>query len=226
MLLPCYSFDLSSIRFTYSEKYDDWYIDDFWFFKFFGIGDENLVVYHDSVTKNVVIRARFDITGNGADIIVPGEVRKTYTEAFLLGIENNWSGCKENDNGKGYNIAVRVRNQVGGIKVNIINGDGQSTGGPWGLPWDTMAFWSPTNLGSITMYTARKGYANSDWDSFGIRASHEFGHILGLKNYYENRSTIMSAYHLESKVTVWDINAVLKAWYTKKSQRPPIHTFY
>jgi len=178
------------------------FADDSLFIGAFGTGRDKLVVYRDPYLKNnISIRANFNFKGYN------GEINgMTYREAFLKGIEKNWSDTFED-----YNVSTYAGTRIDGISVNIINGLGQSK-------HTQIGFWSYNNPGSLTMYTGsdvRRAYW--DADSFGLVAAHEFGHNLGLRDV--SFGGIMGPLGLDTAVNKYNISDLLNVYNTGKRQK-------
>ncbi|MGO4548543.1 hypothetical protein AB4Z29_27515 [Paenibacillus sp. 2TAB23] len=192
------------------------YVDDSLFVNAFGGGYEKLVVYQDSVTNNVSIRANFSYRGESAYTRMPNSETAdanwgiTYSSAFIKGVETNWSGTFGE-----YNVSTYADYYAGGIKVSFKDklGISNMSGG-----------WSTANPGKITMYYGdSRGngdlYSSSD---FMWVSAHEFGHTLGVGDAYssKNSTDVTSIYnHFGTGVQEIDIRMVLNAWSTGKYQR-------
>lgn len=127
-------------------------VDDSLFIQEFGIGDEQMVVYTDSVTGNSSIRVNFNITDNTNTTIN----NMTYADAFLNGVSNDWSSTT---------VACHTGQHANGIVVNINN-------------VTTANDYSRSYLGGpINMFVGdgRTGYTYSLAD-FMSTSAHEFGH--------------------------------------------------
>ena len=127
----------------------------------------------NTVTSNVYINAPFNIFGPQADTAISST---TYRALFLKGVEEWWTGQFGTRN-----VTTTARENSGGIKVNVIAGNGTShVNYPGKFLW--WGGWSPSNPGSITMdIMSRSGSgAKKTADDFKWTSAHEFGHILGL----------------------------------------------
>ena len=127
-------------------------VDDSLFIQEFGIGDEQMVVYTDSVTGNSSIRVNFNITDNTNTTIN----NMTYADAFLNGVSNDWSSTT---------VACHTGQHANGIVVNVNN-------------VTTANDYSRSYLGGpINMFVGdgRTGYTYSLAD-FMSTSAHEFGH--------------------------------------------------
>jgi len=115
----------------------DWCIDDSLFVDAFGVGTNTIVVYQDSTTGNVSIRAAFEFSGDARNNVLDGVA---YWRLFLNGIIEGWSNNT---------TSVYAVGQVGGIKVNIVDGAGTSYVSNFWFDTFVEAFWSPSNPGNI-----------------------------------------------------------------------------
>jgi hypothetical protein len=207
------SFDFKVTEDNYNQDFKDWYIDDSLFVNAFGVGNQKLLVYQDAMTRNVSIRANFNITGNAADSSIEGS---TYRALFLQGIEENWSGD---------GVSAYARESSKGVKVKIVDGAGTSNV-RYGL-----FGWSPSNPGKMTIYTGFTDGTARTAQQFKYTAAHEFGHILGLGDAYESVAGINSTVSNDMmrwaesgrntiyKISSANIQGALKAYNTKKFQK-------
>jgi len=190
-------------------------IDDSAFIANFGTGNQKLVVYQDSSTGNVSIRANFNIKRSGADKEIDGV---TYRELFLRGIEKYWSG----DFGD-YSVSTYVGENKNGISVDINDKLGISN-------WKSDLFgWSGSNPGRVNMFIGDSRGDGSLYTAahfMGVSA-HEFGHILGIADGYKNPVTKSYSSIMcdewgtikAGKVTSLDMEKMLKAYTTNRQQK-------
>jgi len=132
----------------------------------FGVNTNNLRIFQCTTTSNIVIKAAFNITGTGADLMLDGV---TFGDLFLQGIEEVWSGSFGD-----YNVSTFARSASRGISVNIVDGGGVSSVSHsiWG--------WRHSRPGSVTMYTHFSDETLRTAQQFMFTAAHEFGHNLGI----------------------------------------------
>jgi len=190
------------------------YVDDSIFVNAFGVGTDTIVVYHDTTTNHVSIRAAFNITGDAINDRLDGV---TYKYLFLNGIQENWSGSFGI-----YEVSTYARESSKGIKVRIgeVNLNAKKDNSYMTPP---LFGWSPSNPGSVTMRTgdSRSGaiYAS---DQFKWVAAHEFGHLLGVGDAYSSKNStgVTSIFNnFGTSVQAGDISKVLKAQSTGKWQK-------
>ena len=183
------------------------YVDDSLFVDNFGVGTDTIVVYQDSVTGNVSIRAAFNFVGV-TFATIEGVSAKTL---FLTGIEDGWSNST---------TSVYAREKSDGITVIIATGEGLShVSHSKGLDG-----WSPSNPGKVIMYT--NGYSADD---FKVVAAHEFGHNLGIGDGYNHETykyynSIMcdqwgSRNGTRGRASSLDITKAVNAFKTRKHQK-------
>ena len=184
--------------------------DDSLFVTDFGVGTNSVVVYKDAYNSNVSIRAAFNISGTGADNALESS---TYRAEFLAGIKGGWENST---------TGVYVAESSTGIKIDIVNGGGTSNVSNF-FGGFVEAFWSPSNPGTVTMYA--QGVTSQN---FKETAAHEFGHILGIDDGYNNNTykyydSIMCDPHSKrngtGKASSLDIAKAIKAYQTKKFQK-------
>ncbi len=120
------------------------------------------------------------------------------------------------------NVSAYAGSRSDGIKVNIQDKSGISNvkGGLFG--------WSPNSPGRITMYTGDSRSTGSyTADQFKIVSAHEFGHILGIADGYNNETykyydSIMcdqwGKYNGTGKASNLDIAKAINAYKTKKGK--------
>ena len=186
------------------------YVDDSLFVKAFGVGDEKLVVYQDAVTKNVSIRANFCFSGDAANM-VPKTKGLFYKTHFRQGVEEYWRGTFE-----GYSVSTYTGEHKNGIRVDIANAYGRSTLYP------AVFRWSKDNVGSIKMTMGHSSINPYTVSWFRWAAAHEFGHVLGVDDAYNSKSSsgkggIFDAIY--NRVQQKDMDMVLRAWSTGRWQK-------
>ena len=194
------------------------YVDDSVFVNKFGIGGK-LIVYQDSVTNNVSIRASFSFFGTAAYECVEGSITEahpggiSYSKAFLMGIEEYWSG----DFGE-YSVSTYARYSADGIKVSFKAADGVCY-----VTYPIFTGWSKEKPGKVTMFygDSRNDNPRYNVDQFKWIAAHEFGHILGVLDAYPDNPGLPTIFNEPAyKYTVQeiDIMMVLLAWKIGKAQ--------
>ena len=199
------------------------YVDDSLFVNAFGIGGK-VIVYQDSVTQNISIRASFDFKGDdpytryvGSEFAYP-QFGITYSSAFLKGIEEYWSGTFGE-----YNVSTYARYHGDGIKVYFKDA--------MGTPRVISAFWHPSKRpGIMFMYGGAMGPTGIETgkiltiDEYKWVAAHEFGHILGVRDAYDSAASshITSIFNgLGTGVQPDDIAKILRAQTTGRKQDWP-----
>jgi RHS repeat-associated protein len=135
------------------------YIDDSQFIYAFGLGDEDLIVYEDTVTGNASVRVNFNIDDKTDNTVEGMTINGIYTELFRLGIEKYWSN---------ETTSVHAGQNNNGIKVYIrdVTQQGEYSN-------------SYCGKGDIYMYTgdSRTGIGHKySGGEFMATSAHEFGH--------------------------------------------------
>lgn len=191
-----------------------WYCDDSLFVEAFGVGTKKFVVYEDPVLGTVSIRAALKISGNARSSEL-GD--KTYTQLFIDGIEEYWTGTFGT-----YQVSTYVESVTsGGIKVNIdhVNLKAKSDNSYMRRP---LFGWKKTNPGKMYMVTGdSRTQTIYTASQFKYTSAHEFGHILGVGDAYnsENKENIISIFNVfGTRVQEGDITKVLNAWNSNKWQ--------
>ena len=183
------------------------------FINAFGVNTSTFHVFECSTTSNIVIRATFNISGTGADLVHGGS---TYRELFLRGVEEWWIGSFG-----AHNVSTFARESSSGISVDIREAAGVSHAIiPFGF--FGIGGWRPSNPGSIVMHTHtcysrhNGGSRSAHWD-FGWTSAHEFGHTMGLSD-----SSTGDLMGLPMRRATEDIiDALLRAHNNRRWQRLP-----
>ena len=138
----------------------------------------------------ITLYAYVKISGAAADMIVPGDLgdgQTTYRQAAIDGIIQGWSGMYK---GKPVKVVIVdlydgadhvVKSGQQSIWIEIKNEKGVSNMSTNGMNW------SKTNPGTITLYLGHfGGSSNYSKEYFGYIAAHEFGHVLGIADLYND----------------------------------------
>ena len=174
------------------------YVDDALFVETFGIGDKQTVVFVEG--NNVSIRANFNIVDN-ASPYVDEDGSYSYTELFLRGVRYTWSGAFGQ-----YSVSTYVGTDPNGVSVTINN--------QYGVP-NVRGGWAQGDLGAMTMYIGdSRTSVFYDFERFYWVSGHEFGHILGVGDVYNDPSSkhLTSVFNqFGTPVSELDVTAVIRA---------------
>lgn len=135
-------------------------------------------------------------TGDNANTKAFGS---TYRKLITRGIEKKWSGTFTVKGVKKVKVKTKVWDKTDGkghiyatgqkwSKISFYNKGGRCNV-TWPTKWLFWDNWTRYAPGDMEIYSLYSGGGDCDADELQLRAAHEFGHIIGIEDGYNNNKT-------------------------------------